>query len=111
QGKISYGVVLAEIGRHDDGREQVEEGLALWRALGDVRGEAGALANLATLAKITGDTIRARELCRHSRELFDQTGNKEGVAWSLNHEADAARWGGDPESARTLLHSALDRFR
>ena len=111
QVRINYGIGMFESGRHDDGRQQVEEGLALWREIGDVTGEAGALANLATLAKITGDTIRARELCRRSRELFDQSGNKEGVAWSLNHEADAARWAGDLESARALLHVALDRFR
>jgi len=111
QVNINYGVVLAQIGRHDDGRQRVEEGLALWRELGDVRGEAWAVSNLATLAKVTGDTIRARQLCQHSRELFDHIGDKEGVAWSLNHEADAARWAGDLDSARALLHSALDRFR
>ena len=111
QGKISYGVVLAQIGRHDDARQQVEEGLALWQELGDVTGEAGALANLATLAKVSGDTARARQLCQRSRERFARIGNEEGVAWSLNHEADAARWAGDLESARALLHSALDRFR
>jgi predicted ATPase len=111
QAKVSYGVVFAQIGRHEEARAQVEEGLALWRQVGDERGEARALANLATFAKITGDTIRARQLCQRSRELFEQNGDREGVAWSLNHEADAARWAGDLESSRALLHSALNRFR
>jgi predicted ATPase len=111
QAKVSFGVVLTQIGRHEAARAQVEEGLALWRQVGDARGEARALANLATFAKITGDTTRARQLCQRSRELFEQNGDKDGVAWSLNHEADAARWAGDLGSARALLQSALDRFR
>ena len=111
QAKVSYGVVFAQMGRHDEARAQVEEGMALWRQLDDTRGEAQGLANLATLAKITGDTVRSRQLYQRSRELFERNGDKEGVAWSLNHEADAARWAGDLESTRALLHSALDRFR
>ena len=110
--KVSYGVVFAQIGQHDEARAQVEEGLALWRqAGGDARGEAGALSNLATLAKISGDTTRSRELFQRARELFEKNGLMEGVAWSLNHEADAARWAGDLESAHALLQSALGRFR
>ena len=109
--KVNHGIVFAQIGRHDEARAQVEEGLALWRQAGDARGEAGALSNLATLAKITGDTVRSRELFHRARELFEQNGLMEGVAWSLNHEADAARWAGDLESAHALLQSALGRFR
>ena len=109
--KVSYGVVLAQLGRHDEAREKVEEGIAVWREVGDPRGEARAFANLATFAKIAGDHDRARQLCQYSRTLFEQCGDMDGLAWSFNHEADAARWGGDLESAHRLLTLGLDRFR
>jgi predicted ATPase/serine/threonine protein kinase len=108
---VNHGVVLVQVGQHDEGRARIEDGLAKWRALGDVTGEARTLANLATVAKITGDVVRARELYRQSRGLFEQTSDEEGIAWSLNHEADAARWEGDVDTARALLLNALDRFQ
>jgi len=111
QFQVNYGITLFQLGRHDEGRVEVEKGLSLWQALGDLKGEARAVANLATLAKITGDNDRARHLCQHSRQLFVQCHDRDGVAWSFNHEADAARWAGDPESARHLLMVALDQFR
>jgi hypothetical protein len=38
-------------------------------------------------------------------------GDRDGVAWSFNHEADAARWAGDLPTARRLLTVALEQFR
>jgi predicted ATPase/serine/threonine protein kinase len=111
QHTVSCGVVLAQLGRHDEARAQIDGGIALWREIGDVRGEARAFANLATLAKITGDNDRARQLCQYSRELFVQCGDRDGVAWSFNHEADAARWAGDLATAQQLLTVALEQFR
>jgi hypothetical protein len=40
-----------------------------------------------------------------------QGGDREGVAWSFNHEADAARWAGDLATARQLLTVSLEQFR
>jgi len=88
-----------------------EEGLRLWKELGDQKAVARALSNLASVVKSQGDYSRARELYAECLAIFEALGDRTGVAWSVNHQGDAAREQGEATAARSLYQQALGIFR
>ena len=56
------------------------ESLALWRELGDKRGAAAALAELARAARAQGDDAEAREFQRESRAMRRESGDRQVTA-------------------------------
>ena len=62
-----------------------QEGLALFRELGDRRGIAAALGNLGLAAQFPGDYARARALHADTLALSRELDNKGGVAVTLTN--------------------------
>jgi tetratricopeptide (TPR) repeat protein len=92
-------------------RALFEEGLVLWRELGNQKAVARALSNLANVLKVQCDYDRAHALHVECLSIFQGLGDQTGVAWSLNYQGDFARDRGDTAAARKLYEQGLGIFR
>jgi predicted ATPase/class 3 adenylate cyclase len=90
--------------------EFLTQGLAVWRELGDKRGIAEALNNLAVGATQSGDRVRARVLVAESLALFRELSDKRGTAHALNNLAEILRGDGDLPRARALFEESVPLF-
>jgi len=90
--------------------EFLTQGLAVWRELGDKRGIAEALNNLAVGATQSGDRVRARVLVAESLALFRELSDKRGTAHALNNLAEILRGDGDLAGARALFEESVPLF-
>ncbi len=59
------------------------------------------------MAKAQGDFARAKSLYEEGIAIFEETGDQEGVAQSLNQLGDVARGQGDPGTAQALYQQSL----
>jgi tetratricopeptide (TPR) repeat protein len=66
-------------GRLDHAAKTFDDALIHWRAVGDVRGEAGSLGNLATIARRRGEHSESRQLCLESLRRYVDLDLTEGV--------------------------------
>jgi predicted ATPase/class 3 adenylate cyclase len=93
----------------DKGRMLSEESLALFRELGQEgkRGMAYALWNLGVVAGQQPDLHRMKELMQESLALFQDVGDKFGIAQSIPHVEATALVDIDYERARALAEESL----
>jgi len=85
----------------------LEEALALWRALGDTRGSAGALGNLGLVAHARGEYARAAALHEEALALWRALGDTRGVSVALGNLGRVALRQGDEARALALLEETL----
>jgi predicted ATPase/transcriptional regulator with XRE-family HTH domain len=85
----------------------LEESLALFRELKDMRGSAEALRHLGHAALMEGETTRARMLLEESLALFRELGDKWGIGLGLSTLAEAVRLLNDADQARVFLEESL----
>jgi len=95
---------------HDVAVRLADEGLALWRELGDARGMAVAMARRGVMAIWQGDHGRAEALLTEARALFRETGGE--AASGIEHPiaaflAQAVQEQGAHERARALYEESL----
>jgi ATP/maltotriose-dependent transcriptional regulator MalT len=88
----------------------LEEGLKIWRTLGDTRGTAFALTFLGRVAQQLGEG-RAADLGEESVALFREHGDKWGLALSLDFLGEVARERGDQRRAEELHRESLALYR
>ena len=72
---------------------------------------ASALSNLADVLRRQGRYDQARRTLVEAFELFVDSDNALGQAWSLNHLGDVARASGDPAGAHRSYRRGADIFR
>ncbi len=87
-----------------------EEGLVLWRELGDRQAEARSLSNLASVVKMQGDHARALSIYADCLSIFQGLGDRAGVAWSMNYQGDVARDQGDSAAAQNVVRTVRWKF-
>ncbi len=95
---------------HDLAVRLADEGLALWRQLGDARGTAVAMARRGVMAIWQGEHGRAEELLAGARALFRDTGGEadSGIEHPIaSFLAQAVQEQGDYERARALYEESL----
>ena len=63
------------------------------------------------MVKVLGDYPRAQGALREATDIFEELGDRNGAAWSINQQGDIARAQGDLVAARGLYHRALLSFR
>ena len=71
-------------GRHADALEKIEEVLAIGRAIGDTRSEAGDLATLGNVLRASGQPERALEVLEAALERTEISANSERYGYLLN---------------------------
>ncbi len=100
---------LAVWGQADytSGRALYQESLVLWRKIGDKRGIAAVLGNLAFVAVGEGDLEAERALLEESLALRREVDDKGGIALALHSLGRMAFRQGDHVKARALLSESL----
>ena len=105
----ALGVAYARLGQSADAHEQFTKAVALRRALGDRRGVASSLRNLAQLATVQGDFTGARARLDEARALFAAIGDDDGLDAVDNELGVLAEERGDfvaaEEAFRRMLHA------
>jgi tetratricopeptide (TPR) repeat protein len=101
------GVLAYRQGDYASAQALLEEGLALFREIGDKGGVAVSLNTLGNVAKEQGDYSSARSLLEESLALQRELGNKGGIANSLGNLGIVAKEQGDYSSARSLYEESL----
>jgi predicted ATPase/transcriptional regulator with XRE-family HTH domain len=98
-------------GEYERAAALYQEGLTLWRALGDKQGIGGALDNLANLAYDTGDYERAAALSSESLALWHELADARGIAGSLHNLGIVAQHQGRYDQAAALHGKSLELRR
>ena len=96
---------------YDQGEALAQEGLTLFRKLGDRRGIALSLDRLGMAAWRRGDFPAARVLLEEDLSLFKEVDDKDRVAWSLFTLGLLDNKQGDYSRAYTLFEESLKLFR
>jgi ATP/maltotriose-dependent transcriptional regulator MalT len=98
-------------GDHAAAQAMLEESLALWQPLGDMKGETQTLHSLGLVAIYRGDFPRAQSYFEQNLETWRALDDKLGMAQSLNNLGLALRYQHDYERAAEVFEEclALDR--
>src|SRR6266487_2343031 len=96
---------------YDQGEAMAQEGLTLFRKLGDRRGIALSLDRLGMAAWRRGDFPAARVLLEEDLSLFKEVDDKDRVAWSLFTLGLLNNKQGEYSRAYTLFEESLKLFR
>lgn len=99
------------LGQPEKARDQCRRALAVFRALGQPRGEASALINLGTFAAVAGDTVSAAGYYAQAAELLEDLGDDVHLALCAHNLGDLAHQEGDLEEAARQLRAARDRAK
>jgi len=108
---VAAGNLAYRQGDHQQAACRWEEGLALWRELGDRRRVASVLNNLGLLQQSQGDGAAAMALCEESLALKRELGDRREVAETLNNLVGIAWELGDHERAIALCEESLGLSR
>ena len=105
----ALGVGFSRLGQTGEAEEQYRKAVELRHALGDRRGEASSLRNLAQMATIQGHFDQAQSQLNQARSLFAALGDRNGLDATDNDLGLLAEERGDftqaLEAYRRMLHS------
>jgi tetratricopeptide (TPR) repeat protein len=105
------GVLAYEQGDIDHAQMYFEDSLILRNALGDKRGMAASLNNVANIAIIRGDYARAMSIYEESRDLWQEIGDTWGLATCLNNLGLLAHYQRDYACAEAFYEQSLSLSR
>ncbi len=97
-------------GDYDQAEAVLQESLALYRQLEDIRGIASSLQGLGSLAQLN-NIATACSLFEESLALYREVGDKEACAWLLQNLASAVSVQGDARRGQALFKESLVIFR
>jgi predicted ATPase/class 3 adenylate cyclase len=101
------GHLAHNLGDFTAARALFEEGLTLWRELGDRQGIATALNDLGWVVSCQGDYAVARAFSQEGLVLWRELGDRQGVATSLHNLGFVATCQGEYAAARALHQESL----
>jgi predicted ATPase len=105
------GVLASNAGDHATGRLRLEEGLALYRRLGDAWGTAHTTLNLGGIAAEEGDFARAQQVFEESVRAFRELGEEFYTLWATRMLAWMCLELGDRQRARALHEDIVRQAR
>ena len=97
-------------GRYAESLATLHDALALWRDLGDRRGEASALRRMGMTHLFSGDHDIAEPLLFEALNAFQDIGSRKGVAWANQNLAWIAFMRGESDEAEERLQKAVSMF-
>jgi non-specific serine/threonine protein kinase len=92
-------------------RTALEESIALYQAVGDVRGRAEAISGLGIISGLQGEFGTAYELFKKQRDLYAELGDIRGCAEALANMGRTLLEDGDLAGAQELLELSLIRYQ
>ncbi|HET7270146.1 MAG TPA: tetratricopeptide repeat protein, partial [Rubrobacter sp.] len=105
------GVLADERGLYDQARDLFDEGLSLWRSLGDTGNVATLLNSLAVIMYTTGDVERGISLTEEALSIKRALGDEKGVETSLMNLGEMLLTTGDLTRAQTLFEEGMKMAR
>jgi predicted ATPase/class 3 adenylate cyclase len=108
---VAAGWMSLMLGHFERAENLCQEGLALFRTIGDTAGMGHAVFRLAMCADASGDLAAARSRYQESLVLNRKAGNKTLIAWSLTLDAYDALSQGEYTGTRARLEESLTLFR
>jgi tetratricopeptide (TPR) repeat protein len=107
---LNLGYIATLRGEYEPGYQQMSDGLALWREIGDPRSIALGL-NFRSQAQVhLGYFAEAEQSLEESRALCEQVGDRWGLGTALRFLGLVALARGETATARQRLHLALKSF-
>ena len=103
----ALGIAYSRLGQTDDAQEQYRKAVELRRALGDRRGVASSLRNLAQLSTIKGRFDEAQAQLVEARSLFEALGDDSGLSAVDNEIGLLAEERGDFVGAQAAFRRVL----
>jgi Flp pilus assembly protein TadD len=107
----ALGVAYSRLGQSEDAREQYGKAVELRRQLGDRRGVASSLRNLAQLSMVQGRFEEAQSQLDEARALFEAIGDADGLAAVDNELGLLAEERGDFAAAEPPSAACCARAR
>ncbi len=101
------GVLADERGLYDRARDLLEEGLSLWRSLGDPGNVATLLNSLGVVVYSTGDVDRGVTLTEEALQIKRVLGDEQGIETSLSNLGEMLQARGDLRRAQALFEESL----
>ncbi len=101
------GTLAQNQGDYTAARSLFEQGLSIWREIGDKKGIATLLHNLGWVAWRQSDYAAARSLSAEALTLHRELGNKQGMAHAVNNLGWVAHHQGDFAAARSFHEQSL----
>ncbi len=101
------GFLIGRQGRAQEAQKLIEQSLALWREIGDIRGEGRALNGLGTIYTRLGDFDAARRYRSEYLALCRDLGEKPLIATALNNLGDLEMQARNFDAARPVLEESL----
>ena len=112
KGLSAAGRLAGSLGHIERGERLCQEGLALARQSGDMRGMIQATFQLAKVAYyMKGDFVTARRLFEESLALSQEAGDQYFMAWGQGALAAVIHFQGEYDRARQLAEESVRRFR
>ena len=102
------GTIAFRTGDVETARERYEQGLVIWRELGDEQGIARCLSDIGTVAAAVGDLDRAEEMLEESAERFRELDQPHRLAVVISNLGHVAGQRQDYDRAIELSQEALD---
>jgi predicted ATPase len=109
--KLLYGVARLDSARSKRSLEAALESVAAYRSLGDERGLAAALFEVAAAHSGLGNIDAADPFLQESLDISTRIADVRRMADALNGMAVAEQWRDHPKRARELLEQSLALFR
>jgi len=107
---VTRGDIELSQGEYADAEKSFAESLQVYRQLGDEKGIAESLGEMARLSIQQGDFLQAGELSQESLEISRKIGDKFQISQALNRLAHALRAQGDRTRANELLKESVTLF-
>jgi predicted ATPase/class 3 adenylate cyclase len=107
---VARGDLELSQGDYDDAEKSFTESLQIYRQLGNQKGIAQALGELARLSILQGNFFRAGELSQESLEISRKMGDRFQISQALNRLAPVLRAQGDRTGANELLDESVTLF-
>lgn len=102
------GILLDESGLYERAEKLYEEGLSIYRRLGDKKGVAASLNSLGALKYAVGEMDQAIALTKESLLLKRELGDRKSIASSLNNLGEMTHTAGDLSGAQALFEECLE---
>jgi tetratricopeptide (TPR) repeat protein/predicted Ser/Thr protein kinase len=107
----AFGVAYRQLGELDRAEEQYAQAAELRRTLGDKRGVATTLRNLAGIASVRGDLARAEARLNEAQGILQELGDRAGMADLYNELGVLAEDRGNAEAALADYRRGLELRR
>ncbi len=107
---VTRGDIELSQGEYTDAEKSFAESVQIYRRLGDEKGLAESLGELARLSIAQGDFLRAGALSQESLEISRKIGDKFQISQALNRLAHELRAQGDQIRTNELLNESMALF-